>query len=118
MASTLNELHDKADYTYIKALENQVSNMLVRVEAPPKDLSPTTSVNNLLALLRDMLSTASMNEGREVDMIKVTGILSKYFVYKIFIVFLNCNKELIFLLFSSKYIFGIVFVPEILLNTL
>lgn len=45
--------------------------MLVRVEAPPRDLSPTSAINNLLALLRDILSTASMSEGRDLDMIKV-----------------------------------------------
>lgn len=45
--------------------------MLVKVETPPRDLSPTPAVSQLLALLRDMLSTASMNEGREKDMSKV-----------------------------------------------
>lgn len=44
---------------------------MVRVEAPPRDLSPTHSINNLLSMLRDILSTASMSEGREVDMTKI-----------------------------------------------
>lgn len=63
------------EYAFIKTLENQVSNILVRVEAPPKDLTPTSSINNLLSLLRDMLSTASMSEGREQDMVKVIFLI-------------------------------------------
>lgn len=64
------ELQEKSEYAFFKALESQVSNMLVRVEAPPKDLTPTSSINSLLLILRDMLSTASMSEGRESDMVK------------------------------------------------
>ncbi|KAI4471260.1 component of oligomeric golgi complex 6 [Holotrichia oblita] len=66
---TLMDLQEKSEYAFFKALESQVSNMLVRVEAPPKDLTPTSSINSLLSILRDMLSTASMSEGRESDMI-------------------------------------------------
>ncbi|XP_022916394.1 conserved oligomeric Golgi complex subunit 6 [Onthophagus taurus] len=69
--STLQELQENVEHAFIKTLEGQVSNMLVRVEAPPKDLTPTSSINNLLSLLRDMLSTASMSEGREQDMVKI-----------------------------------------------
>lgn len=49
--------------------------MLVKVETPPRDLNPTSAITQLLSLLRDMLSTASMNEGREKDMGKVNHYL-------------------------------------------
>ncbi|KAJ8937285.1 hypothetical protein NQ314_011965, partial [Rhamnusium bicolor] len=65
---TLIELQNRCEQVFLVALQQQVNNMLIRVEAPPRDLSPTPAVNNLLAILRDMLSTASMSEGREVDM--------------------------------------------------
>ncbi|KRT86877.1 hypothetical protein AMK59_911 [Oryctes borbonicus] len=71
LGATLKELQEKSEHAFLKALEAQVSNMLVRVEAPPKDLTPTSSINGLLSMLRDMLSTASMSEGRESDMVKI-----------------------------------------------
>lgn len=71
LESTLNELQEKSEQTFLSSLQQQVNNMLVRVEAPPRDLSPTPAITHLLAVLRDMLSTASMNEGREWDMGKV-----------------------------------------------
>lgn len=63
--------------------------MLVRVEAPPRDLSPTYAVNHLLAILRDMLSTASMNEGREYDMNKVNVRLALEFYVISYSIFCN-----------------------------
>lgn len=68
---TLDDLKDKSEIAFIDSLRQHVNNMLVRVEAPPRDLSPTTAITNLLALMRDILSTASMSEGRENDMAKV-----------------------------------------------
>lgn len=71
MEATLAEIQDKSEQTFLSALQQQVNNMLVKVETPPRDLSPTPAITQLLAVLRDMLSTASMNEGREKDMGKV-----------------------------------------------
>ncbi|KAF5304114.1 hypothetical protein FQA39_LY01899 [Lamprigera yunnana] len=71
LAVTLLELQEKSEQTFLLALQQQVSNALVRVETPPRDLSPTPAINHLLAVLRDMLSTASMSEGRESDMGKI-----------------------------------------------
>ncbi|XP_017780068.1 PREDICTED: conserved oligomeric Golgi complex subunit 6 [Nicrophorus vespilloides] len=68
LESTMLELQEKSETAFLQSLQNQVTNMLVRVEAPPRDLSPTHSINNLLCVLRDILSTASMSEGRESDM--------------------------------------------------
>lgn len=72
LAELLPQTEIKAEAAFLNCLKTQVGSMLVRVEAPPRNLSPTTSINNLLALMRDILSTASMSEGRESDMIKVS----------------------------------------------
>lgn len=77
METTLAEIQDKSEQTFLSSLQQQVNNMLVKVETPPRDLSPTPAITQLLAVLRDMLSTASMNEGREKDMGKVISINSK-----------------------------------------
>lgn len=71
LATTLTELQDKSEETFILSLQQQVNNALIRVETPPRDLSPTPAINHLLSVLRDMLSTANMSEGRETDMLKV-----------------------------------------------
>lgn len=81
LEETLCDLQDKSEQAFLVSLQQQVNNMLVRVEAPPRDLSPTPAINHLLAILRDMLSTASMNEGREVDM----GKVNRYHVNVIFL---------------------------------
>ncbi|XP_057652792.1 conserved oligomeric Golgi complex subunit 6 [Diorhabda carinulata] len=69
---TLTELQENSEKCFLTSLQKQVDSKLVRVEAPPRDLSPTEAITNLLALLRDILSTANMSEGREMDMIKIT----------------------------------------------
>lgn len=73
LAETLKELEEKSELKFLNSLTDQVNSLLVRVEAPPRDLSPTSSISNLLSILRDMLSTASMSEGREVDMVKIAN---------------------------------------------
>ena len=78
LETNLVELQERSEQTFLSSLQQQVNNTLVRVEAPPRDLSPTSAVNNLLAILRDMLSTASMSEGRENDM----GKVSRFEIYK------------------------------------
>lgn len=65
------ELKEKSEQAFLIALQHQVTSALVRVETPPRDLGPTSAITNLLSILRDMLSTASMSEGRETDMEKV-----------------------------------------------
>lgn len=68
----MTEIQEKSEEKFLYSLQQKVDSMLVKVETPPRDLSPTPAVAQLLAVLRDMLSTASMNEGREKDMGKVT----------------------------------------------
>ncbi|KAF7264303.1 hypothetical protein GWI33_000328 [Rhynchophorus ferrugineus] len=73
LEETLNDLQDKSEQKFLGSLSEQVNSLLVRVEAPPRDLTPTSAISNLLAILRDMLSTASMSEGRETDMVKIAN---------------------------------------------
>ncbi|KAL1513781.1 hypothetical protein ABEB36_003145 [Hypothenemus hampei] len=73
LEETFVALLQKSERTFIETLQKQVNTLLVRVETPPRDLSPTHAILNLLAILRDMLSTASMSEGRETDMVKIAG---------------------------------------------
>lgn len=68
---TMIELKEKSEQAFLIALQHQVTSALVRVETPPRDLGPTSAITNLLSILRDMLSTASMSEGRETDMEKI-----------------------------------------------
>lgn len=67
----LKELQENSENAFLNMLQSHVNSKLIRVEATPRDLSPTPAITSLLALLRDMLSTANMSEGRESDMGKV-----------------------------------------------
>lgn len=91
MEATLTDIQEKSEETFLSCLQQQVNTMLVKVETPPRDLSPTPAITQLLALLRDMLSTASMNEGREKDMGKV-----------IMIVFIELNNRIFTTKFQEK----------------
>lgn len=75
LEDTLAELLEKSEQVFLNSLTQQVNGLLVRVEAPPRDLSPTPAISHLLAILRDMLSTASMSEGRETDMVKIANTI-------------------------------------------
>lgn len=68
LPETLTFLEQRSEEVFLTSLQQQVNQMLVRVESPSRDLLPTTSTNQLLAIMRDMLSTANMSEGRENDM--------------------------------------------------
>lgn len=63
----MSELTLKSEQVFLDLLRQQINGLLVRVEAPPRDLSPTPAISHLLAVLRDMLSTASMSEGDYSD---------------------------------------------------
>ncbi|KAH1005075.1 hypothetical protein HUJ04_006131 [Dendroctonus ponderosae] len=75
LEDTLSELMLKSEQVFLDLLRQQINGLLVRVEAPPRDLSPTSAISHLLAVLRDMLSTASMSEGRETDMVKIAATI-------------------------------------------
>ncbi|KAL3283844.1 hypothetical protein HHI36_018014 [Cryptolaemus montrouzieri] len=71
LESILTELQNHSEQAFLTALSKQINNMLIRIEAPQRDLSPTPAITHILAILRDLLSTANMSEGREVDMMKI-----------------------------------------------
>ncbi|XP_050303106.1 conserved oligomeric Golgi complex subunit 6 [Anthonomus grandis grandis] len=75
LEETLSDLLLKSEKSFLDSLKQQINSLLVRVESPPRDLSPTTAITHLLNILRDMLSTASMSEGREIDMVKIAGTI-------------------------------------------
>ncbi|CAH0391613.1 unnamed protein product [Bemisia tabaci] len=59
---------------FFSLLEDIVAKMLQdRVEAPPSNLTPAPGVLHLLALLRQVLSVASVTENRQVDIVKIVA---------------------------------------------
>lgn len=68
---TLTELQNFSEETFMTTLNQQIGNMLIRIEAPQRDLCPTPAITHILAILRDLLSTANMSEGRETDMMRI-----------------------------------------------
>lgn len=74
LQSTLEELQDLCERTFLLALQSQVNQQLSqRVDTPPSDLSPSPSVSQLLNLLQEVLSVGSVAERRQQDLIKVRG---------------------------------------------
>lgn len=71
LEKTISNLQNLCEQLFLATLQQEINNALIKVETPLRDLSPTPVVNNLLALLRDLLSSANMSEGRENDMKKV-----------------------------------------------
>lgn len=80
LETTLIELQNSSEKTFLSTLTRQIGNMLIRIEAPQRDLSPTPAITHILAILRDLLSTANMSEGRETDMMKVGNFV--FYKYK------------------------------------
>ncbi|KAJ8983853.1 hypothetical protein NQ317_016458 [Molorchus minor] len=75
LQETLTELQNRCEQLFFVSLQQQVNNMLIKVESPPRNLSPTPVISNLVQTLRDMLSTSSLCEGREIDMGKIADII-------------------------------------------
>lgn len=72
METTLSDLQKLSERTFLSALQSQVKQQLLeRVEAPPPDLSPSPGIPHLLSLLKEILSIASVAEGKQDDMNKV-----------------------------------------------
>lgn len=68
------ELSEKV---FLSVLQSQVLTALARVEAPPRNLSPTPAVSHMLVVMTDILTIASSVEDHEGDMKKVTIVVSK-----------------------------------------
>lgn len=61
-----------SENVFLSVLQSQVLTALARVEAPPRNLSPTPAVSHMLVVLNEILTTASMGPDSETDMKKVT----------------------------------------------
>nr|CAD7402819.1 unnamed protein product [Timema cristinae] len=71
LESTLIDLEKLCYQTFLLTLENQVKRELSeKVEAPPSDLSPSPRVSQLINLLKEVLAVATMNQGRQHDIVQ------------------------------------------------
>lgn len=69
------ELQKCSEKAFLSALQVQIKQQLLeKVEAPPADLAPSPGIPHLLGLLRDLLSLASVAEGKQEDINKVTFV--------------------------------------------
>lgn len=74
LLTTLEELQELSQQTFLLALQSQVKQQLnERIETPPSDLSPSPGVSQLLNLLREVLSVGSVAEGRQQDLVKIVN---------------------------------------------
>ncbi|XP_021917811.1 conserved oligomeric Golgi complex subunit 6 isoform X2 [Zootermopsis nevadensis] len=76
LLTTLEELQELSQHTFLLALQSQVRQQLSEcVETPPSDLSPSPGVSQLLNLLRDVLSVGCIAEGRQQDLPQIVSII-------------------------------------------
>lgn len=62
----MTELVEKAQRTFLLALQSRVSYLLgTEIETPPGDLLPTPAANKVLSLLGQLLSSDSSPEGKQ-----------------------------------------------------
>ncbi|KAJ1525454.1 hypothetical protein ONE63_010265 [Megalurothrips usitatus] len=74
--NTLSEVRTVAQNRFLSALQNRVKQHLAdRLDAPPPDLSPSTSVSALMSLLKEVLSVAGVADGRPEDIAKMVGVV-------------------------------------------
>lgn len=72
LEATLTELQGNSEKAFLSTLQSQVKQQLLeRVDAPPADLSPSPGIPPLLALLREIISIASVADGRQDEINKV-----------------------------------------------
>ncbi|XP_054276393.1 conserved oligomeric Golgi complex subunit 6-like [Macrosteles quadrilineatus] len=74
LEATLSELHSNSEKAFLSTLQSQVKQQLLeKVDAPPPDLSPSPGIPPLLTLLKEIISIASVAEGRQDDINKVVS---------------------------------------------
>lgn len=74
--STISEVRILAQNRFLSALQSRVKQHLAdRLDAPPPDLSPSTSVSALISLLKEVLSVAGVADGRPEDIAKMVGVV-------------------------------------------
>lgn len=86
LESTLADLLILSEKSFLSRLQRETRTALgERAEPPGNDLIPTPSVSRLLSLLNEILSVASIAEGRERDMLQVC--IAAIFIYFIKLTF-------------------------------
>ncbi|GAB0091708.1 Conserved oligomeric Golgi complex subunit 6 [Sergentomyia squamirostris] len=74
----LANMQQNSETAYLGSLQQQVKNLLVgpmgtTIEPPQSDLAPPKSVSILLGIMKEILSVASMVEGRQSDIKKIVS---------------------------------------------
>ncbi|KAE8748586.1 hypothetical protein FOCC_FOCC004597 [Frankliniella occidentalis] len=76
LLGTLAEVRILAQNRFLSALQGRVKQHLAdRLDTPPPDLSPSTSVSALMSLLKEVLSVAGVADGRPEDITKMVGVV-------------------------------------------
>ncbi|XP_063226124.1 conserved oligomeric Golgi complex subunit 6 isoform X2 [Bacillus rossius redtenbacheri] len=74
LESLLADLERQCRQAFLAALQQQVKQLLGgRALVPPSDLSPAPGLAHALGTLREVLSVASMAEGRQEDIVKIVS---------------------------------------------
>lgn len=73
LVETLNDMYTQYHHTFLSTLELNVSQLLDRIQGPNQDLSPSIGVNQLLSLLRDVLSGGHITDAQPSDMANVVN---------------------------------------------
>lgn len=68
LLETLKEMYALYHHAFLSTLESHVSRLLEKTQPPNQDLSPSTGVNMLLNLLRDVLSGGHITDAQANDM--------------------------------------------------
>ncbi len=71
LIDTLNDVFDQCHHTFLTSLESHVNRLLERIQPPTSDLSPSVGVNQLLNLLRDVLSGGHIVDAQPSDVADV-----------------------------------------------
>ncbi|XP_057372549.1 conserved oligomeric Golgi complex subunit 6-like [Daphnia carinata] len=73
LIETLNDVFDQCHHTFLTSLESHVQRLLERIQPPSQDLSPSLGVNQLLNLLRDVLSGGHIVDAKPSDVSEVVS---------------------------------------------
>lgn len=75
LIETLNDVFDQCHHTFLTSLESHVNRLLERIQPPSQDLSPSAGVNQLLNLLRDVLSGGHIVDAQPSDVADVKNLM-------------------------------------------
>lgn len=74
LIETLTDVYDQCHHTFLTSLETQVGRLLERIQPPNQDLSPSSGVNQVLNLLRDVLSGGHIVDAQPADVADVSDV--------------------------------------------